>query len=129
LKSYSRPFLGITPPVSSKQISVHSEPGTLSAGQELLNGDGHFPALVKEEEELIEQDIRDRFRHMCEGYFENVCKKLLIEHKVSIVSISHKTNPYKFVLHRGFKIKINVITKHTFALVKFLRIVNKDMRR
>lgn len=30
---------------------------------------------------------------------------------------------------RGFKIKINVITKHTFALVKFLRIVNKDMRR
>ena len=37
---------------------------------------------------------------MCEGYFENVCKKLLIEHKVFNVSISHKTNPYKSVLQR-----------------------------
>ncbi|KAF8622647.1 hypothetical protein AX15_006759 [Amanita polypyramis BW_CC] len=81
LKSYSRPYLGITPPASSKQISAHSEPGTLSATQELLNGDVRFPALIKEEEELIEQDIRDRFRRMCEGYFDNICKKLLIEHK------------------------------------------------
>ncbi|KAF8633394.1 hypothetical protein AX17_004565 [Amanita inopinata Kibby_2008] len=81
LKSYSRPFLGITPPSSSKQISSQTEPGSLSSSQEFVNGDGAFPALIKEEEEMIEQDIRDRFRRMCEGYFERVCKKLLNEHK------------------------------------------------
>lgn len=35
-----------------------------------------------EGEQLVERDIRERFRRMCEGYFENVCKKLVIEHKV-----------------------------------------------
>ena len=34
---------------------------------------------------LIEQDVRDRFKRMCEGYFDNICKKLLIEHKVSVL--------------------------------------------
>lgn len=38
---------------------------------------------MKEEEELVEQDVRDRFKRMCEGYFDNVCKKLVIEHKVA----------------------------------------------
>ena len=64
-----------------------------------MNGDAHFPALIKEEEELIEQDIRDRFRHMCEGYFESVCKKLLIEHKVFNIS-THIINSYNSVLQR-----------------------------
>jgi regulator of nonsense transcripts 2 len=41
------------------------------------------PTSIKEEDELVEQDIRDRFKKMCEGYFDNVCKKLVIEHKVS----------------------------------------------
>jgi len=80
LKSYSRPYLGITPP-ASKQISSQPEPGALSALQEKTSEDAHFPSLIKEEEELIEQDIRDRFRRMCEGYFDSICKKLLIEHK------------------------------------------------
>ncbi|KAF9481528.1 ARM repeat-containing protein [Pholiota conissans] len=83
LKSYSRPFLGIIPPSpAAKQIPIDAEPGSLSSCQVYENGeDGHFPSLLKEEEELVEQDIRDRFKRMCEGYFDNVCKKLVIEHK------------------------------------------------
>jgi regulator of nonsense transcripts 2 len=44
-----------------------------------------FPPLGAEAErdELVEKDIRDRFKKMCEGYFENVAKKLIMEHKVS----------------------------------------------
>ncbi|KIJ67888.1 hypothetical protein HYDPIDRAFT_147949 [Hydnomerulius pinastri MD-312] len=79
LKSYSRAYLGLTPP-QAKQISNDAEPGTLSTA---ASGDyqGAFPALLHEEEELVEQDIRDRFKRMCEGYFDNVAKKLVIEHK------------------------------------------------
>ncbi|KAF9465011.1 transcription factor [Collybia nuda] len=77
LKSYSRPFLGISPPTNSKQISLDPETGSRSDEE----SDGLFPALSKEENELVEQDIRDRFKRMCEGYYENVCKKLIIEHK------------------------------------------------
>ncbi|TFK84735.1 transcription factor [Polyporus arcularius HHB13444] len=85
LKSYSRPYLGIVPPTSSKQISATSEPGSLSenASEEAAqtNGaNGAFPPLVNETEELVEKEIRDRFRKMCEGYFDNVAKKLVIEH-------------------------------------------------
>lgn len=88
LKSYSRPYLGLVPPTSSKQISATSEPGSLSenASEEAaqMNGaNGAFPALVNESEELVEKEIRDRFRKMCEGYFDNVAKKLVIEHNVS----------------------------------------------
>ena len=43
---------------------------------------GEYPALTNEAEELVEKDIRDRFKRMCEGYFETVCKKLVIEHNV-----------------------------------------------
>ncbi|KAJ7045615.1 transcription factor [Mycena alexandri] len=77
LKAYSRPYLGIVPPTAAKQISALSEPGTLSTQ---TAESGAFPSLVKEDEELVEQEIRDRFKRMCEGYFENVCKKLIIEH-------------------------------------------------
>ena len=43
-----------------------------------------FPPLgVDAENELVEKDIRDRFKKMCEGYLENVAKKLVLEHKVS----------------------------------------------
>ncbi|KAJ7178431.1 transcription factor [Mycena crocata] len=81
LKAYSRPYLGIVPPTASKQISTLSEPGKLSSAQtEEFGPGGAFPSLVKEDEELVEQEIRDRFKRMCEGYFENVCKKLIIEH-------------------------------------------------
>lgn len=86
LKSYSRPFLGIVPPTPSKQISVDAEPGSLSGNQLNVQDGNHFPSLANGEEELVEQDIRDRFKRMCEGYFDNVCKKLVIEHKVSATS-------------------------------------------
>ncbi|RPD73709.1 transcription factor [Lentinus tigrinus ALCF2SS1-7] len=85
LKSYSRPYLGIVPPSSSKQISANAEPGTLSenatAEAAQTNGaNGAFPTLFNESEELVEKEIRDRFKKMCEGYFDNVAKKLVIEH-------------------------------------------------
>ncbi|KAF4621286.1 hypothetical protein D9613_000759 [Agrocybe pediades] len=81
LKSYSRPFLGITPSAPAKQISSEAEPGTLSNQVQEETEEHHYPAILKEEDELVEQDIRDRFKRMCEGYFDNVCKKLVIEHK------------------------------------------------
>ncbi|KAH9832305.1 ARM repeat-containing protein [Rhodofomes roseus] len=83
LKSFARPYLGITPPASAKQISASSEPGTLSsAATDEANArvNGAFPALVKEEDELVEKEVRDRFKKMCEGYFENVARKLVHEH-------------------------------------------------
>ncbi|KAF8897021.1 armadillo-type protein [Gymnopilus junonius] len=81
LKSYSRPFLGIVPPAHAKQIDSSAEPGSLSTNVQDHEEFGHFPPVLNEEEELVEQDIRDRFKRMCEGYFDNVCKKLVIEHK------------------------------------------------
>ena len=39
--------------------------------------------VVKEEDELIEPEIRDKFKRMCEGYYDNVAKKLVREHDVS----------------------------------------------
>jgi hypothetical protein len=49
-----------------------------------------FPPLGvgTEGDELVEKDIRDRFKKMCEGYFESVAKKLVLEHKVSATEIS-----------------------------------------
>jgi len=41
-----------------------------------------------EEESLVEPDIRDRFKRMCEGYFDSVSKKLVIEHKVGCTCTS-----------------------------------------
>jgi regulator of nonsense transcripts 2 len=82
LKSYSKPFLGVLPAMpQNKQISADIETDT-------------NPATVDESQsepptigngELVEQDVRDRFKRMCEGYFDNICKKLLIEHKVSVL--------------------------------------------
>lgn len=48
------------------------------------NSQADFPELGKddEKEELVEKEIRARFKKMCEGYFDNVAKKLVIEHKV-----------------------------------------------
>ncbi|KIP08451.1 hypothetical protein PHLGIDRAFT_23490 [Phlebiopsis gigantea 11061_1 CR5-6] len=85
LKSYSRPYLGLQPPAAaSKQISAAAEPGTLSeettkdANSAPVNG---APvSVVGEEDELVEKEIRDRFKKMCEGYFDSVSKKLVIEH-------------------------------------------------
>ncbi|KAJ3824500.1 transcription factor [Lentinula raphanica] len=76
LKSYAYFFLGLVPVSVSKQISSKSEPGSLSASQ---SEDPPSP-ITDEADQLVEKDIRDRFKRMCEGYFENVCKKLVIEH-------------------------------------------------
>jgi regulator of nonsense transcripts 2 len=65
--------------VANRQVSADVEPGSLSSNQ--ANGD-ESQDLVWQEEELVEKDVRDRFKRMCEGYFDNVCKKLVIEHKV-----------------------------------------------
>ncbi|KAF8557593.1 ARM repeat-containing protein [Imleria badia] len=79
LKSYARPYLGLTP-AQTKQIPSDSEPGTLSSIT-TSETQGSFPPLLNEDEELVEQEIRDRFKRMCEGYFDNVAKKLVLEHK------------------------------------------------
>ena len=81
LKSYARPYLGLNPPSgSTKQVSTDVQPGTLSA-----EAAAEFPELSagNEEDELVEKEIRERFKKMCEGYFDNVAKKLVIEHKVT----------------------------------------------
>jgi regulator of nonsense transcripts 2 len=69
-------------PLSSKH---NQEQGTLANGAtDEAPITGNFPQLTKEADSLVEQDIRDRFKRMCEGYFENVSKKLVIEHKVGL---------------------------------------------
>ena len=72
LKTYSRPYLGITAPLSSK---------TTTNGDPAENGIKDTE-IISEAEESVEKDIRDRFKRMCEGYFQNVSKKLVIEHNV-----------------------------------------------
>ncbi|THH26707.1 hypothetical protein EUX98_g7481 [Antrodiella citrinella] len=79
LKSYSFPYLGIAPPSNTKQVASSTEVGTLSEVT-TKDANGAFPPLSKEEDELVEKEIRDRFKKMCEGYFDNVSKKLVIEH-------------------------------------------------
>jgi regulator of nonsense transcripts 2 len=70
-------------PSQTSQIPSIAEPGSLSRAQSQRENEiAQFPQLNREEEELVEQDLRERFKRMCEGYFDNVCKKLVIEHKV-----------------------------------------------
>lgn len=64
LKSYSGPFLGTNLGLS-RQSGMDVE-DKVSAG---------------ESDDLVEQDVRGRFKRMCEGYYDRVCKKLVIEHK------------------------------------------------
>lgn len=79
LKSYSKPFLGIyTAMPQNKHTSSNIEPDTVS---DTIDG-RQYESL---KEDLIEQDVRDRFKRMCEGYFDNICKKLIIEHKVCVI--------------------------------------------
>lgn len=129
LKSYSRPYLGLTPP-QSKQISAETEPGTLSSTTTNA-AQGEFPTLLHEDKELVEQEIRDRFKRMCEGYFDSVSKKLTIEHKVCIYINICRFSPEKINLYfrSACKIKIVGIMKHISGLGRSLRIGNKRMRR
>lgn len=38
---------------------------------------------MSEEEELVEKDVREKSKRMCEGYYEGVSKILVKEHHVS----------------------------------------------
>ncbi|KAG8722033.1 hypothetical protein FRC08_007802 [Ceratobasidium sp. 394] len=83
LKSYSRPFLGITTSSSStKQVDTEVQAGDLSAAvaHGAQNGQANGTTVLNEEDELVEKDVREKFKRMCEGYYDNVAKKLLKEH-------------------------------------------------
>lgn len=69
---------------------------TTDAAQEAENEGASPLALALDEScELVEKEIRDRFKKMCEGYFDNVSKKLVKEHTVR--SFLHK--PLYFSSH------------------------------
>jgi hypothetical protein len=117
------------PPAASKQISATAEPGTLSFDASNAD-DTAFPPLgvETEEDELVERDICERFKKMCEGYFESVSKKLVIEHKVGAIgTLCQDTVTWR--LHRDYKSKIVVTMKHISARARSSKIVNKRMRR
>lgn len=123
LKYFSRPFMGITPP-TAKQIPSTSEPGTLATSfEEPTHGQ-----QGNEDLELVEKEIRDRFKRMCEGYFDSVSKKLLVEHNVGCLSHS---SPFKSHLfpHSVFKSKTGAIMKLIYDQEKSLRTVSKRTRR
>lgn len=131
LKSFSRPYLGITPPTTSKQISASAESGTLScAATDEANAkvNGAFPALAKDEDELVEKEIRDRFKRMCEGYFESVAKKLVNEHTVRLVVLCAPSADLN-ILDSVCKSKTNGTTKPTSAQERYSRTGNRRTRR
>ena len=60
----------------TSQIPTIAEPGSLSSAQSQRENEiAQFPQFIREEEELVEQDLRERFKRMCEGYFDNVCTR------------------------------------------------------
>lgn len=82
LKSYARPFLGISPsPVNVKQQNGTSEE---TAGADMAEQTG-ADEVIPESEELVEPEVRERFKKMCEGYYDNVAKKLVREHDVRLI--------------------------------------------
>lgn len=129
LKSYSLPYLGISPPTSTKQISAETEPGTLSSSTQASHANGDFPELINPDDELVEQEIRDRLKKMCEGYFDNVSKKLLIEHKVSTKLRRRFIDLKPLYSRSGYKNKIGAITRRTYVPARFSKTVSKRTRR
>jgi regulator of nonsense transcripts 2 len=128
LKSYARPYLGIVPPPSTKQIPSSSEPGTLSSTAPPSEPDGSFPPLMKEADESVEKDTRDRFKRMFESYFDNVCKKLVKEHKVSF-GLIYTQFPILLVMASTCKNKIVEIMRRIFAQARFSKTDNRHTRR
>jgi len=76
--------------------------------------------------ELIEQDIRDKFKRMCEGYYDNVSKKLVIEHKVRPPVVLDRF--YVDYPSRDCKNKTAGIMKHILGPVKSSKIANRLMK-
>ncbi|CAG8604300.1 1921_t:CDS:10, partial [Acaulospora colombiana] len=85
LKAYGRPFLGL-----------HTNTGQDTGPED-------------ESEELIDKEIRDRFKRMCEGYYENVAKILVKEHKASRASSIVRTD--RNLIISVYKNKINATMK------------------
>lgn len=115
-------------PAQARQIPSDSEPGTLSSFT-TSETQGNFPPLSNEDEELVEQDIRDRFRRMCEGYFDNVAKKLVMEHKVRGPTRPHTTCTLTWFIYSASKNRTVAIMKPTFVPVKYSRTGNKHTRK
>ena len=130
LKSYSRPYLGIHSLVASKQISATSEPGTLSEETtKIANKTVFNSTTTREEDELVEKELRDRFKKMCEGYFDNVCKKLVIEHNVSLNVCSSNIGRFTNVSCSGCKSRIGRIMRRTSDQARFLKTGSKRTRK
>ena len=71
------------PPASAKQqVQEGASAGTLAS--QAYKG---VAEILSEAGELVEREIRARFKRMCEGYYENVSKKLIKEHKVCVSSL------------------------------------------
>ena len=58
MKAYGKPYLGIS------------------------TSPGQIVDAIPEEEELVDKEVRERFKRMCEGYYDNVAKILVKEHNV-----------------------------------------------
>lgn len=98
-----------------------------------MNGtvvNGTAAPITKESDELVEKEIRDRFKKMCEGYFESVSKKLVMEHNVSRgrTPVRHR-GIHDYFLYRGCKSKIGEIMRRTSAQARSSRIDSKRTRR
>jgi len=123
LKSFSYPYLGLLPPSSSKPVITESTPETDP------EGNGEFPDLIKAEDELVEQDIRDRFKRMCVGYYENVSRKLVMEHTVSLNLFFPLPICKPHSLSSVCKNKTEGIMRRIFGRARYLKIVNKPTRK
>jgi len=83
LKSYGRPYLGLTfSDAAGSQVSASETPGSLSANTQIASLGA--AASSTDENELVEKETRERLKRMCEGYFDTISKKLVKEHLVCI---------------------------------------------
>lgn len=83
---------------------------------------------IPETEEFIEKDIRDRFKKMCEGYFQNVSKKLAIEHSVRGIKATPACVTHAWS-SSDYKNRIVGTMKRTFGPGRSLRTVSKLTRK
>lgn len=127
LKSYGRPFLGLTLSNATNQIPSSAEHGELSA---TTQNEALKVTATVEGDELVEKETRDKFKRMCEGYFETISKQLVKEHLVSHpISCSMVALKYAQFYYSDCKIKTAEITRPISVPVKYLKIGNKRMRK
>jgi hypothetical protein len=89
---------------------------------------GAFPTLAHDEEELVEREVRDRFRKMCEGYFDIVAKKLVIEHKVRALCWLRGRCADRCMCSAS-KSRTAATTRRISARARYLRIASRRTRR